>query len=187
SARDLERFETSDGGSPSNCKSFGTTMSPWVVPLEALEPFACEPASMTPDTQRAVYLRDSKKLSSYDIQVTAEIMRKGEKSSMTVCKSNLRNLSWTIRDLVVQQSVNGCKLRTGDLLTTGVISGEGDDAHGCLLEKVCSKDGGTGNAEDMWLEDGDEVRLTAAAGPGVGWGECSGVVLPARELKLSSV
>ncbi|KAK4219446.1 putative x-pro dipeptidyl-peptidase protein [Rhypophila decipiens] len=175
-ARDLERFETSDGGSPLNCKSFGTTMSPWVVPLEALEPFACEPASMTPDTQRAVYLRDAKKSTTYNIKVTAEIIRKGEKSSTTVCKSNLRNLSWTIRDLVVQQSVNGCKLRTGDLLTTGVISGEGHDAHGCLLEKVCGKDGGTGKAEDMWLEDGDEVRLTAAAGPGVGWGECSGVV-----------
>ncbi|KAM7199237.1 hypothetical protein V8F20_005839 [Naviculisporaceae sp. PSN 640] len=170
-ARDLEKFETAGGGAALNSKSFGTTMSPWVVTLEALEPFACEPKPRPQDMHPASYLHDPKKLSTYSIEVTAEIIREGEeKNRETVCKSNLKELSWTFRDLVAHQSVNGCKLRTGDLLTTGVISGDADDAHGCLLEDTTlNKDPGADNNEDIWLKDGDEVRLTAVAAPGVGW------------------
>ena len=84
--------------------------------------------------------------------------------------------------MVAHQTSNGCNLNTGDLLATGTISGTTAKSHGCLLELV--KSGGapvkteSGEARKMWLEDGDVVRMVGVAGPGVGFGECVGMVLP---------
>lgn len=83
---------------------------------------------------------------------------------------------------MAHQTVNGCTLRTGDLLATGTISGEGEGSSGCLME-VASKGGvdvGDGRKR-VWLEDGDVVCISAVAGPGVGFGECVGKILPVRK------
>ncbi|KAK3940755.1 putative x-pro dipeptidyl-peptidase protein [Diplogelasinospora grovesii] len=180
SARDVQALEMKPLG-PLNSKSFCTSISPWVVTLEALEPFACEPPA--PDVPVKSYLRDSKVKSTYDVMLTASIKR--DHVSAIVCVARLRWLSWSFRQLIAQHTSNGCNLRTGDLLATGTISGPSEDQRGCLLE--ATKNGAepvmVGSQERKWLEDGDEVTLTAIAGDGVGFGECTGIVCPPAELK----
>ncbi|KAK7409679.1 hypothetical protein QQX98_008122 [Neonectria punicea] len=178
SARDIQGFEMPPLG-PLNGKSFGTSISPWVVTLEALEPFATEPpAKQIPVTE---YLRDEKAKSSYNISLKAEVLSEG--SATAVCRAKLQWMYWTFRELVAQQTVNGCNINVGDLLATGTISGAGEDEHGCLLEM--SKGGkvewelSTGKKR-RYLEDDDGVRLTAYAGDGVGFGECTGFISAAR-------
>src|SRR3569833_734619 len=176
-ARDIQRLEMKPLG-PINGKSFGTSISPWVVTLEALEPFAAEPP--TREIPPTPYLSDSKAKSSYDVSLRAEIVSRGK--STQLCRAQLRWMHWTFRDMLAQQTINGCTVNTGDLLATGTVSVLGDDEHGCLLESTM---GGRvaftlgDGQERTWLEDGDEVRLSGIAGPGVGFGDCSGTISPA--------
>ncbi|KAK7425451.1 hypothetical protein QQZ08_008016 [Neonectria magnoliae] len=157
--RDIQGFEMQPLG-PINGKSFGTSISPWVVTLEALEPFATEP----PPKQIPVkeYLRDEKAKSSYNILLKAEMLSAGS---------------------ATKQTVIGCNINVGNLLATGTISGAGEDEYGCLLEM--SKGGkvewelSTGKKR-RYLEDEDGVRLTAYAGDGVGFGECTGFISAAK-------
>ncbi|KAH6892054.1 fumarylacetoacetase [Thelonectria olida] len=180
SARDIQGFEMQPLG-PINGKSFGTSISPWVVTLDALEPFATEP----PAKQFPVkpYLQDNKVRSSYKIALEAEVL--SENSATTVCKANLEWMYWTFRDLVAQQTINGCNINSGDLLATGTVSGVGGEEHGCLLEMT---KGGkvdwelSSGKKRTYLEDGDGVRLTAYAGDGVGFGECTGFISAAKPL-----
>jgi len=164
---------------PFNGKSFATSISPWVITPEALEPFACEPPPK--DFEPRPHLRDSKAKSAYDVKLGASFIVSGIETK--VCSSELKSMYWTFRDAIVQQTVNGCSINTGDLLATGTVSGSGELEKGCLLEathggkKRLLLDRGQ---ERVWLQDGDEVMLTGYAGPGVGFGECSGILLPAR-------
>ncbi|CAN8095655.1 unnamed protein product [Discula destructiva] len=180
SARDIQKLEMSPLG-PINGKSFGTSISPWVVTLEALEPFATSPPpKMSPP---APYFQDPKKHSSYGISLNVDVVRGGKTTRM--CTSQLSWMYWTFRDLVAQQTINGCNLSTGDLLATGTISGIEDNEHGCLLEMtlVRRKSGKSLGSEDIvWLEDGDEAIFTGHCGNGVGFGECTGVLKPAIPL-----
>ena len=177
-ARDLQKFEMVPLG-PLNGKSFGTTISPWVVTLEALEPFACAPPAK--EVEVKPYLRDEKEKSTYDVELEVEVVRGGR--ATRVCTARQRWMYWTFRDLVAQQTVNGCNVETGDLLGTGTVSGIGEGHYGCLMEY--KKAGGVaprleGGEELVWLQDGDEVRFSGRAGPGVGFGECVGSVKPNR-------
>lgn len=163
---------------PINGKSFGTSLSPWVVTLEALEPFATSPPPKEAAT--AKYFQDPKEKSSYGISLDVDVVRKGKTTRM--CTSQLSWMYWTFRDLVAQQTINGCNLSTGDLLATGTISGVEDNEHGCLLEMtlVRKKIGKALSSEDVvWLEDGDETKFTGYCGDGVGFGECTGILRPA--------
>nr|XP_036583071.1 fumarylacetoacetate hydrolase [Colletotrichum truncatum]KAF6791967.1 fumarylacetoacetate hydrolase [Colletotrichum truncatum] len=178
SARDIQGFEMNPLG-PMNGKSFGTTISPWVVTLEALEPFTTQPPPK--DVPAQPYLLDKKKDSSYTIALKAEVLASGE--ATTVCTAQLSWMYWTFRDLVAQQTINGCNINTGDILATGTVSGAGDDEHGCLLEMT--KGGKVGwklaNGQDrVYLQDGDGVRMSGYAGSGVGFGDCVGFIAPAR-------
>jgi len=162
---------------PLNGKSFGTTISPWVVTLEALEPFACEPPPKEVEVKS--YLRDEKARSTYDVELEVAVVRGG--TATRVCAAWQRWMYWTFRDLVAQQTVNGCNIETGDLLGTGTVSGIGEGHYGCLMEYK-KADGVApkleGGEELVWLQDGDEVRFSGYAGPGVGFGECVGVLKP---------
>ncbi|KAF6845343.1 X-Pro dipeptidyl-peptidase C-terminal non-catalytic domain-containing protein [Colletotrichum musicola] len=178
SARDIQGFEMNPLG-PMNGKSFGTTISPWVITLEALEPFATQPPPKDAPVQP--YLLDKKEKSSYSIALQAEVLADGQ--ATTVCNAQLSWMHWTFRDLVAQQTINGCNIDTGDVLATGTVSGGGDDEHGCLLETT--KGGKVGwklsNGQDRtYLQDGDGVRISGYAGGGVGFGECVGFVDAAR-------
>ncbi|KAK1594738.1 fumarylacetoacetase [Colletotrichum navitas] len=174
SARDIQGLEMSPLG-PLNGKSFGTSISPWVITLEALEPFATQPPAR--DVPAQPYLTDKKEKSSYKIELKAEVLTNGK--ATTVCKAQLSWMSWTFRDLVAQQTINGCNLNTGDLLATGTVSGTGDDEHGCLLEMTKGGKVGwkTSDGQDRtYLKDGDGVRISGYAGGGVGFGECVGFI-----------
>lgn len=165
---------------PMNGKSFLTSISPWVITLEALEPFAVAP----PPKQSPVasYLQDAKKDSSYNISLGVEVVRNGKTGFQ--CQAQLSWMYWTFRDLVAQQTINGCNLNSGDLIATGTVSGLQDNEHGCLLEMaVVRKKSGkpTGSEEVIWLDDGDETKFTGYCGDGVGFGECTGVIVPAKE------
>ncbi|KAI1337460.1 fumarylacetoacetase [Xylariaceae sp. FL0016] len=181
SARDIQAFEMTPLG-PMNGKSFGTSISPWVITLEALEPF--ETPAPPKDIPVKTFLKDPKEKSSYNITVESELISNGT-TTTKLCKANASWMYWTFRDLVAQQTVNGCNISTGDMLATGTVSGKGDDEHGCLLEltkggkvQMTLSDG----QQRTYLQDGDGLRMTAYAGPGVGFGECIGYITPARAL-----
>jgi fumarylacetoacetase len=153
SAREIQRFEYVPLG-PFLGKSFATSISPWVVPLEALPLVEAPPQ----DPQPAEYLRFDEPW-ALDVELEAEV--NGE----TVAAVNARELYWTIAQMLAHATVNGAEVRPGDLFGTGTISAPGQP--GCLLER-----GGP------YLRDGDEVVLRGRAGE-VSLGEVSGVVTPA--------
>ncbi|KAI8625327.1 fumarylacetoacetase [Xylariaceae sp. FL1651] len=180
SARDIQAFEMMPLG-PMNGKSFGTSISPWVVTLEALEPF--EAPLPHRDEPVTAFLQEVKEKPNYNITLEAEIISDGKATK--ICKANVSWMYWTFRDLVAQQTVNGCNVNTGDVLATGTVSGKGDDEHGCLLE---STKGGkvvftlSDGQKRTYLQDGDTLRMTGYAGSGVGFGDCTGLITPARSL-----
>lgn len=162
-------------------KNFGTTISPWVVTLNALESFKV-PA---PPRQEAVprYLEDHENM-THSIRVQVEILSGGK--STVIGSSNVEWMYWNARQMLAHTVSAGAPLRAGDLMASGTVSGGGDETRGCLLETteggkvpVTLEDG----TERGYLEDGDVVRLTGIAGTGdsgVGFGECVGKLLPAR-------
>jgi fumarylacetoacetase len=182
SARDIQKWEYVPLG-PFLSKSFGTSISPWVVTLEALEPFRC--AGPRQDPQPLPYLRCHRD-DAYDIHLEVLLQTEGVNEPVRICSSNLRHLYWSFCQQVAHHSCNGCNLRTGDLLATGTISGPGADSRGCLLELTS---GGRnplvlpdGSAR-TYLEDGDRVTMTGwcqADGYRVGFGEVTGKLLPAK-------
>ncbi|RSL82382.1 hypothetical protein CEP51_005199 [Fusarium floridanum] len=182
SARDIQGFEMNPLG-PFNGKSLGTSISPWVVTLEALESFktsTCLKQELLPS-----YLRRSKP-STYSITMEVEILTVSTATKIGVCPVD--SLYWSPPQLLAHAVSSGSALRTGDILATGTISGSGDGSHGCLLETT---EGGTkpitlgDGSQRAYLEDGDVVRITAVAGEassGVGFGECIGRLTPSRPL-----
>ncbi|KFY17062.1 hypothetical protein V492_00922 [Pseudogymnoascus sp. VKM F-4246] len=178
SARDIQGLEMPPLG-PLNGKSFATSLSPWIVTLDALQASAI--VGQPRELQVASHLVDPNPINSYDIALQANLITSGK--STTICKSNLNAMYWTFRDLIVHQSSNGCSLNTGDILGTGTISGTTDESHGCLLE--LTKGGQQsfeigGGKSRVYIEDGDEIQISALASDGVGFGECIGKVLPAN-------
>ncbi|MFO0842230.1 MAG: fumarylacetoacetase [Gemmataceae bacterium] len=175
SARDIQAWEYQPLG-PFLAKNFATSISPWVVPLEALEPFRVEGPKQDPEP--LPYLRQSGR-TTFDIQLEVRL------NGHVISKSNYRHLYWSLRQQVAHHTVNGCPLRPGDLLASGTISGPTPDSRGCLLEltwrgtkPLTLPDGQT----RRFLEDGDRVTMAAwCEGDGyrVGLGEVTGVVLPA--------
>jgi fumarylacetoacetase len=176
SARDIQGLEMNPLG-PFNGKNFRTSITPWIVTLEALEPFAVPaPARMAPVAD----FMDDPKAPNYRIGLESQITRNGVET--TTCKVGFETMYWTFRHMLAHHTVGGCGLRTGDLVASGTVSGEKSDEHGCLLEltfngKKPSKlsDG----SELKYLEDGDEVRYTGIvrdASAGVGFGDCGGVI-----------
>ncbi|KAK1307481.1 hypothetical protein QJS10_CPA10g01907 [Acorus calamus] len=130
SARDIQAWEYVPLG-PFLGKSFGTTISPWIVTLEALEPFACDAPKQEPHP--LLYLEE--KISrNYDIPLEVWIKPAKHQHPSIVTKSNFKNLYWTLTQQVAHHTINGCNLRPGDLLGTGTISGSEDESLGCLLE-----------------------------------------------------
>jgi len=193
SARDIQSWEYQPLG-PFLAKSFATTISPWVVTLDALEPFRV-PACPRPEEDPAPlsYLTgaDDQRRGGFDVKLEVYLetprMRQAGEPAFLLSRSNLRELYWTLAQMLAHHTSNGCNLRTGDLLATGTVSGSATTARGCLLEitargaqPVILRNGET----RKFLEDGDMVifrgyceREGAAR---IGFGECRGTVLPAR-------
>ncbi|RID85409.1 fumarylacetoacetase [Peribacillus asahii] len=183
SARDIQAWEYQPLG-PFLGKNFATSISPWVVPLEALEPFRVD--GPKPEVEQLPYLQQSGK-GSFDIQLEVHLRGERMDSPQRICQSNFRYLYWSMAQQIAHHTVGGCNLRTGDLLASGTISGPALESRGSLLELTW---GGSepiqmNNGEPRnWLEDGDELTLTAwCQGDGyrIGFGEVTGRILPALE------
>lgn len=180
SARDIQAWEYVPLG-PFLGKSFGTTISPWIVTLDALEPFACD--APTQDPHPLPYLAE-KKSKSYSIPLEVSIKPAGQSHSSIVTRSNFNHLYWSLAQQVAHHTINGCNLRPGDLLGTGTISGPDPESLGCLLELTWNgqKSLSLNGSVRKFLEDGDEVTFTACCkgnGYNVGFGTCFGKVVPA--------
>ncbi|KAJ1919838.1 hypothetical protein H4219_001747 [Mycoemilia scoparia] len=186
SARDIQAWEYVPLG-PFLGKNFGTTISPWVVTVDALEPFLVPQPKQVPEP--LPYLRDTKD-SGYDIVLDVELKPNGHDEFSRICRSNLKYMYWTIKQQLVHHTVNGCNIRPGDLCGTGTISGPIEDSYGSLLELSWSgqKDvlvGKDGSITRKFIEDGDEVKLIGyCSNPEgnyiVGFGECVGKILPPK-------
>jgi fumarylacetoacetase len=181
SARDIQAWEYQPLG-PFLGKNFGTSISPWVVTLDALEPFRT--AGPVQDPAPLPYLRVPGDW-AYDIHL--EVSLQGEKMARPhhICTSNLRYMYWNICQQLAHHTVNGCNLRTGDLLASGTISGKAPDSYGSLLELSWkgTKPLAFANGETRtFLQDGDRVTMTGwCQGDGyrLGFGEVTGKILPA--------
>jgi fumarylacetoacetase len=176
SARDIQGWESAPLG-PFLGKSFGTTISPWIVPLAALEHARVRPPSL--DTALADYLADSGDW-GFDIDVAVKI------NGQVVSRPPYSTMYWSPAQMLAHMTVNGARLRTGDIFASGTISGPEPDQYGSLIElawagrKPLSLPDGTSRS---WLEDSDEVVITASAvgpdGTRVGFGDAHGQVVPA--------
>jgi fumarylacetoacetase len=181
SARDIQTWEYVPLG-PFLAKNFCTTISPWVVPLEALEPFRIAGPPQNPPP--LPYLATTGP-QSFDVRLEAALQTATMERPHRICSTNFKYLYWSMTQQLAHHTVNGCNLRPGDLLASGTISGETPDSYGSLLELAWrgAKPLSLPNGERRsFLQDGDRVTLTGwAQGDGyrVGFGEATGTALPA--------
>lgn len=191
SARDMQRWEYQPLG-PFLAKSFATSVSPWIVTQDALEPFRV-PAARRPDADPAAlpYLASDadRDAGGCAVEVTVSLasarMRGGGVPAVQLSRASLATMYWTLAQLIAHHASNGCNLRPGDLIASGTVSGPTVESRGCLLERAWR---GTeplelpGGERRAFLEDGDEVVLRGhAERPGfrrIGFGECAGVIQP---------
>jgi fumarylacetoacetase len=180
SARDIQAWEYVPLG-PFLAKNFGTSISPWVVPLEALEPFRVP--GPVQDPEPFPYLQSTAGV--YDIHLEVSIQGAKMDRPHVVCRSNAKHLYWNFAQQLAHHTVNGCNLTPGDLLATGTISGPTPDSFGSMLELAWrgSKPVPFPNGETRsFLQDGDRVTMTGwcqGNGYRVGLGSVTGMVLPA--------
>ena len=193
SARDIQAWEYQPLG-PFLSKSFITSISPWVVTAEALEPFRrAQPARPEGDPQPLPYLFDKRDQAAgaFDIELEVLLLTEGMREqnlpAHRLTLSNTQHMYWTVAQLVAHHSVNGCQLQAGDLFGSGTLSGPENGQFGSLLEIT---EGGKKPIElasgevRKFLEDGDEIILRARCArdgfASIGFGECRGKVLAAR-------
>ena len=190
SARDIQSWEYQPLG-PFLAKSFATTISPWIVSMDALAPYRV-PTTMREagDPAPLPYLSGNDRSGS-SIDLTLEVflesarMREEGIAPAKLSMGNLRHLYWSLAQLLAHHASNGCNLRPGDLLATGTVSGPEEGSEGCLLEMKHRAEPvrlPTGETR-AFLEDGDEVIFRGFCQrpglPRIGFGECRGRVTPA--------
>lgn len=194
SARDIQGWEYQPLG-PFLGKSFATTVSPFVVTMEALAPFrvpAFERDAGDPEPLEYLSNEENKKSGGIDMNLEVYIqtkkMRDENIEPHLLSRSNLKDLYWTIGQMLTHHASNGCNLQTGDLMATGTVSGKEDSERGCLLEitKRGSEPVELPSGETRkFLEDYDEIIMKGFCEregfKRIGFGECRGMVLPADE------
>jgi len=181
SARDIQQWEYVPLG-PFNAKTFATTISPWIVTLDALEPFRVAQPAQEP--QPLEYLRHAGN-HAFDIALDVLLRPEGASEATTIARTNFRYMYWSMAQQLAHHTVAGCNTRVGDLMGSGTISGPTPDSFGSLLELTWNaknplelKSGGTRG----FIEDGDELTLAGwcqGEGYRVGFGTCVGKILPA--------
>lgn len=187
SARDLQRWEYVPLG-PFLAKNFGTSISPWVVPFTALQPFRV--AGPKQDPTPLPYLSNSED-AAYDIFLEVKLQTSAMAEAHPISRTNFKEMYWSIGQQVAHHTLTGCNLRLGDLLASGTLSGSAKNSYGSLLELAWAgkEPLELPNGERRsFLEDGDTVILTGyAQGDGyrIGLGEVRGTVLPAKAPALT--
>jgi fumarylacetoacetase len=193
SARDLQKWEYVPLG-PFTAKNFCTTISPWIVTCDALQPYMAPTSAVVQDNPMPLeYLRDDA-YGSYDIDLTVAIQSQQQSTPHVVCRSNFKNLYWNAAQQLAHHTVSGCIMKPGDLLGSGTISGSDASSFGSMLELSWkgSRLVQVGDETRKFLEDGDTVIMTGVCGGSnsstseggtshgrVGFGECRATILPA--------
>ena len=181
SARDIQRWEYVPLG-PFLAKNFATSISSWVVMLDALEPFKIKGVEQNPEP--LPYLKNDN--FTYDIELEVYIKTEKNPELYKICDSNFKYLYWNIAQQLAHHTITGCNLRTGDLLASGTISGPEKENRGCLLELSWK---GTeplklpNGEERTFLKDGDEIIIKGYChgdGYRIGFGEVTGKIIPAE-------
>lgn len=182
SARDIQKWEYVPLG-PFLAKNFATSISPWVVTMDALQDFAL--ANSVQDPAPLPYLQHTDPY-TFDVNLQVALQSENAKAPVTICSSNFKHMYWTPKQQIVHHTVTGCNVRPGDLMGSGTISGTTPDSFGSMLELSWK---GTkpvdlgGGITRKFLQDGDEVIMTGYCqgnGYRVGFGECRSKILPAK-------
>ncbi|XP_075218521.1 fumarylacetoacetate hydrolase [Lycorma delicatula] len=180
SARDIQKWEYVPLG-PFLAKNFGTTISPWIVTMEALEPFKTDNTEQDPVPFSYLHHNDHY---NFDINLEVNIKAKNSSVSDLVCKTNYKYMYWTMKQQLAHHTVTGCNVNSGDMMASGTISGPEPNSYGSMLEiswngekPIILTNGETRKS----IADGDEVIMKGyCQGDGfvVGFGTCTGVLLP---------
>jgi len=181
SARDIQVWEYVPLG-PFLAKSFASSISPWIVTLDALEPFKTDGPKQEPEVLSYLKYAGAK---NYDINLQVTLKPEGGENNI-ICNSNFKYMYWNINQQLAHHTVNGCNLQVGDMYASGTISGPTPDSYGSMLElawkgtkPIKLSDG----SEREFLQDGDTVIMTGYAakeGIRIGFGEVRSKVLPAK-------
>ncbi len=183
SARDIQAWEYQPLG-PFQAKAFATSISPWVVTKAALEPFRIS----TPEREIDLlpHLRDAGPM-LYDIDLEVALTPDGETKETVISRTNYCEMYYSSAQQLAHHSSSGCAMNVGDLLGSGTISGASPDSYGSMLEMCWGGENSIDLGEGIsrtFIEDGDRLTLRGhcqGAGYRIGFGECSGEILPARD------
>lgn len=182
SARDIQKWEYQPLG-PFLAKNFATSISPWIVTMDALEPFRIEGPMQEPEPLE--YLR-SKGNCAFDINLDVYLKTEKEKTPFKISHSNFKYMYWNICQQLAHHTVNGCNTNPGDMMASGTISGPTPDSYGSMLELTWRGENPIklpGGEERKFLADGDTLTMSGyCRGDGykVGFGEVTGKILPAK-------
>ncbi len=182
SARDVQKWEYVPLG-PFLAKSFASHISPWIVTMEALEPFRVPGPKQDPEVLPYLKYNGDK---NYDIHLEVAIQPEGANETV-VCKSNFKYMYWNMTQQLAHHTMNGCNINVGDMMASGTISGKSEDAYGSMLElawagskPVALNDG----SERKFIHDNDTVIMRGYSENGdvrVGFGEVRAKILPAKQ------
>ncbi len=181
SARDIQSWEYVPLG-PFLGKNFGSSVSPWVVTLEALEPFRTESPKQEPEVLDYLKFDGDK---NYDVNLEVYIEPENGNESL-ICKSNYKYMYWNMAQQLAHHTVNGCNVEVGDMYASGTISGKTDDSFGSMLELTWRGQNPlklSDGSERKFIEDNDTVIMRGHAekdGVRVGFGEVRAKILPAK-------
>ena len=182
SARDIQKWEYVPLG-PFLAKNFASSVSPWVVPLEALEPFKTPGPIQDPEVLPYLKFTGDQ---NYDINLEVQIQSEKMDTPATMSRTNFKSMYWNMAQQLAHHTVNGCNVRVGDMMASGTISGKDSGSFGSMLELSWSGSNPVplGNGEERkFLEDGDTVIMkgfAVAGGKRVGFGEVRSKILPAK-------
>jgi fumarylacetoacetase len=182
SARDIQAWEYVPLG-PFLAKNFATSISPWVVTMEALEQFKC--AGPVQDPKPMDYLQSLGNW-AYDIELDVSLQPAGSKEPFKISHSNFKYMYWNICQQLAHHTVNGCNTKTGDMMASGTISGPAPDSYGSMLELSWRGENPIklpNGEERKFIQDGDTLTISGycqGIGYKVGFGEVSGKLLPAK-------
>ncbi len=180
SARDIQQWEYVPLG-PFLGKNFGSTISPWIVTLDALEPFRTNGPQQNPDVLPYLNVGGSK---NFDLKLEV-LLQPDSAEPVTISRSNFKYMYWNVNQQLAHHTINGCNLQVGDIYASGTISGPSPGSYGSMLEltwngaKPLQLPDGT---ERKFIDDGDTVILRGICekdGVRIGFGECRGKILPA--------
>jgi fumarylacetoacetase len=180
SARDIQQWEYVPLG-PFLGKNFGSTISPWIITMDALEPFRVAGPEQHPHVLPYLSYEGNK---NFDIRLEVLLQPNGSEAA-TVCRSNFKYMYWNVNQQLAHHTVNGCNIQVGDMYASGTISGPSTGSYGSMLElswngqKPLKMLDGT---ERKFIEDGDTVIMKGYAekdGVRIGFGECKGKIIPA--------